>query len=497
MNTEDLKSLLSFLKLTPTKNKASMVASDLISAVKSNPKAVESYPALCLSLVTTNKSDLNSLVSMAIKENDVEISAEEIEGFNYTPFIVPEYKGNKIEDHMVFYDKKYNEVVDVNASFIKFEFQKSFPEKEMWAAYLDSAKYVKITYNPLLPRLTEGEGDMAVLNTYIKPSYLDVEPKEVPKIIFDFLDFFFPEPESQEYFLHWLYTALFSRCKQFLILIDKGGTGKSNVLFPLIRGLIGSENTVTETTSGFTGKFNGHWTYKQLIIAEELTFNDNAQKDKFKALDGEVVPIEKKGREKILADNHLSVIASTNRLNALRLDLYDRKFSIPYTSNISMEQDTKYGFDKDYIREELIQAVRDPAILRGFRDYLKSNCNPPMGLHSPFKSHMYERALLNSAPHFMQDILREILSGRVINGEIDVINLSKFYKKERRKAFPREIFEDWITLFTWNDENLGEFEDESKDVFIVDERFKGVEVNHDSYESPDKETKKSNLMEKL
>lgn len=119
-----------------------------------------------------------------------------------------------------------------------------------------------------------------------------------------------------------------------ILLMGAGGTGK-NLLFEVLRHIIGKENSVAITESTLSKEFNGSYAQKLLVFGNEL-FADHKRKggsgslaDQLKdQITDPTIEIERKGVDRVTIRNRAAYIFATNKQRPICLDESDRRWSV-------------------------------------------------------------------------------------------------------------------------------------------------------------------------
>ena len=209
-------------------------------------------------------------------------------------------------------------------------------------------------YNPFrLEKLYEdkdGNTTKTYFNLYQPPSHFFNQDNLSPIIgetIKDFLKHLFDGSEKDvEYCLDWLANAIRNRNICFLTLAGEQGIGKG-VLCDLIQSVFGESNYIGGRQKDLAGSFNSHLASKQVINFNEIDLSDQQNMDTLKLFSEGRLQVEGKGRDAIWQENHCNCIISTNRLEKLKIDSQDRRFSVLKLTELNLldnhELMKKYG----------------------------------------------------------------------------------------------------------------------------------------------------------
>ena len=199
-------------------------------------------------------------------------------------------------------------------------------------------------YNPLeLEKLFEdryGQNTRTIFNTYTPPKHYfnqsNLEATIGPSIK-KLLDHLFKGSEKDiSYCIDWLATALKTRNICFLTLAGEQGIGKG-VFCDLISSTFGEDNFIGGRQKDLGGSFNSHLANKQIINFNEINLGDDETMDTMKLFSETRLQIEGKGKDAVWQENFCNCIISTNRLDNLKINFHDRRFSVLQLTDLKLE----------------------------------------------------------------------------------------------------------------------------------------------------------------
>jgi len=203
------------------------------------------------------------------------------------------------------------------------------PLSNVWLTHSQRLTAFSANYHPGMPRLFKRKGRV-YYNTYVPP---DVEPKkgELHKPALDHIKYIFEgDRKNIEYFLFWMaFTVKYpeKRIPWAPIIISIPGTGKGWFL-DLFRKLLGNENCQFMEPSALTDQrinFNEWWGGTLLWIDEVDPRYDFCEKLK-PIITASFGTINIKYGKKEQRDIYCNVMATSNHVNALKVDENDRRW---------------------------------------------------------------------------------------------------------------------------------------------------------------------------
>jgi hypothetical protein len=203
-----------------------------------------------------------------------------------------------------------------------------------------------------------------LFNTYIPPFWkkdnlyfnlpFPVSPDAPPVIITEYLDHLTDgHTESKEYILDWLKTAMESRNFTILAAIGEPGVGKGK-LGEIMSRLLGQHNFAKVRDNIFKNQFNGQLKNKQIIYVDEISITSKEEADRIKDMVNERIEIEKKGVDAEEIDNKASFYITSNRMDSIRIESGDRRFSVIQLTSKSLLDSTINGRWDELLSDETI-----------------------------------------------------------------------------------------------------------------------------------------------
>lgn len=132
---------------------------------------------------------------------------------------------------------------------------------------------------------------------------------------------------SMEYLLDWLANAIRGRNFTILTAIGEPGIGKG-VLGEIMSGLVGYDNFARVRDTVFKKQFNAPLRNKQIVYVDEVAITSNEEADRIKDVVNDRLEIERKGKDAEEVNNHASFYLTSNRMDAIKIESSDRRFSI-------------------------------------------------------------------------------------------------------------------------------------------------------------------------
>jgi hypothetical protein len=153
--------------------------------------------------------------------------------------------------------------------------------------------------------------------------------------------------ELYEYFLNWMALAVqrpWERPEVALVLRGNEGVGKG-IFASNFGKLFGPHFKPLNNTRQLTGNFNAHLAEALLVYADEaLWAGDKPNEGVLKALITEkTMPLEYKGRDIVLVDNHIHLIIATNDDWAVPAGPRARRFCVADVSEDHMQDGDYFG----------------------------------------------------------------------------------------------------------------------------------------------------------
>lgn len=191
-------------------------------------------------------------------------------------------------------------------------------------------------YNPHNRLRTYMDKGRKFFNTYTPPTWkyafwrygTTVPHKDIPNIYVDFFTHLCDgDTDSINFLVDWLAISLQARNLTYLCTIGVSGVGKGT-LDTIIQKLHGDENSVTLGTEALAKNFNKNFYGRTYIYLNELTTLSPAVLSKVKALNDSTTEIERKGIDSEIVSNHANYYFSSNDIQALPIDKFDRRYSI-------------------------------------------------------------------------------------------------------------------------------------------------------------------------
>lgn len=151
----------------------------------------------------------------------------------------------------------------------------------------------------------------------------------------EFIDHLFPVESQREMMLDWLYYVITSRTETIPILTGGQGIGKTNFA-RLIKQLVGPNNFSEAKQDFFSNNFNKFVANKRFVFLDEIEAPTMNNINKLKMNTRENAQIEAKGKDQVDMKIWASFMLSNNYIGAVRVEMGDRRFSIPELSSTKL-----------------------------------------------------------------------------------------------------------------------------------------------------------------
>lgn len=364
--------------------------------------------------------------------------------------------------------------------------------------------FAKIIYDPYDIRKFRDEtipnGQIKIVNRYRAPTWKtkssdltleELKALECPPLIADFLSHLFPEKESRDFVINWLFHAFYSRCDTYLVLNAAKGVGK-NTFWKLVKAFMGTENCKEPPVSSLDSGFNAFLYNNRMLFFDELRAETKQAIDRLKKYANEDQAIEFKGVD---ADKTFktfnSCIISNNDLTSLHLGWDERRFSVPVVTNVKMTEaytdeqlsDLNDRFEKD---EELHAQFGHWVLKMG-------RIEDRWTAHSVYKTQRFWDIV-----HANLTLWEQFVIEKIVNREFTVVELNELRKEfkmlhgENAAKMPVDItkFKKLINNYRhYGKYKLGEIKGKGKEMFIeVGRDFlpdKKVEQSIEEVDKPD------------
>jgi hypothetical protein len=196
---------------------------------------------------------------------------------------------------------------------------------------LNQSKVERLAYRPGEGRFLYEDGERAI-NAYIpgtiRPRSGNIKPW------MEFLEHLLPNEAERHQVMRWVATLIARpqvRMKYSLLMISKQtGVGKS-ILSEILAELVGKHNVSSPSEQQILGQFNPWAALKRLCVIEEI-YQGHSWKmaNVLKAVQtAERITVNRKNVEEHTVNCQLHIYASSNSLQALKLDDEDRRWYVP------------------------------------------------------------------------------------------------------------------------------------------------------------------------
>lgn len=251
-------------------------------------------------------------------------------------------------------------------------------------------------------------------DSYFKHTELPPAPSALPSLYERYFTHLTAgDAGSMTYLLDWLSNSLRGRNFTILTAIGEPGIGKG-VLGEIMSGLVGQSNFSRVRDSIFKKQFNGPLRFKQIIYVDEVAITTNEEADRVKDVVNERLEIERKGKDAEETDNHASFYLTSNRMDAVKIESSDRRFSIIQLTDTPL---LKVFPARD------IQELSKPANLQELALYLNSR-TITSNLMKPFRSERFDDVLEAGLSEWELYLAESFFPSKEVGSEIPMTMIS-------------------------------------------------------------------------
>lgn len=202
---------------------------------------------------------------------------------------------------------------------------------------------LRLTYDPGQPSGVVADGEVMALNRFRPASIRPLAGTADPWL--DFLKYLFPDEGDKAEMERWCATLVArpgTRMNYSVLLISEAqGVGKST-LGNILSALVGPHNTSYPGQSEIGGRFNAWQSEKRLAVINEVYAGHswgvyNALKN---AVTDQFIDVEKKFQNSYKVKNWLHILACSNSMRALRLDVSDRRWFVPRVTEVKWDKES-------------------------------------------------------------------------------------------------------------------------------------------------------------
>ncbi len=309
-----------------------------------------------------------------------------------------------------------------------------------------------LKYRPLsLSKVLGSEGEIKIINTCVHPKwrYENLsEPKELKPIFKRFLTDFFATPESLSYSMSWIKTALLDRNETALVMVGAKGIGK-NIFCSIFNRLFGSINVSNQANNAYQEKFNGFLKDTRIVIADEVSFKDGAEKNRVKKYFNRIQSVETKGKDAESIEVHASMVMLSNNVRDLFIEADDRRFScVDLTETPLLKSMTS-----EEIQELASYIESDSDFPIAFYQFMEQNLDESFVNAIPFKGATYQELVISSLTGIQRAIHDKATSGEVVKG-FHLKDIDFDWSQLKRKP-SLTYFKDFLKNHTVEGERLG------------------------------------------
>lgn len=275
------------------------------------------------------------------------------------------------------------------------------------------------------------EGQRRYVNSYVPftPHVVAGDPSK----FLHHMSLLFPDETDRKKILHYMASMIQNPGRKFQwwpVIQGCEGNGKTLIGMVMTHAM-GQEYTHIPNSHAMARdglKFNS-WLYRKLlIIVEEIMLAHKRDfLDEFKpVVTNERIPVEGKGKDQVNTDNRANGFLFTNHKNGVPITADQRRYSIFYTPQQSVEDLARYGMGVAYFADLLDWLKGDGAYKSGGAGYgcavvtgylqayaLEAEFDPARLANRAPKTTSTEEAITESYGNAEQEIIEAIEEGRV------------------------------------------------------------------------------------
>ena len=284
------------------------------------------------------------------------------------------------------------------------------PDKDLRMSVLSSEIRALVKYNPykLSSKIEiDYEGQRIYqFNGYTPPTWrLSRSEGKSGSVFFSkLIQHLFPSDRVQNFVLNWLRNMLLSRNDTALLMVSLMGTGKG-ILCQVAEKLVGRGNFQKQGEGFFKTQFNAELVDKRLIVFDETPVN-NKNKEQFKLLLNNTIPIEKKGVDvQPAVDNFASFIITNNLISENKLEYKDRRFSVP--------EMTDKPLSEVYSEEEItafMDSLNEESVISDIGWYILDHCDFGFSVNYAWKEDRFYHLMIYGLSEWKKFIMETVQS---------------------------------------------------------------------------------------
>lgn len=341
-------------------------------------------------------------------------------------------------------------------STVTYKSWKEIMSKEEVDVYMQSKRvcirrYLPYSLNKYMVKTSKDfGGNFLEINTCVQPEWrYSVDKYELRK---DFLEYFnglFSSQESRQYAINWLDESVYGRNGTYLVLCGKKGIGK-NILSEAMSYMVGLRNYTEAPRSALTKEFNTYLKDKRLVLLDEISFREPAEKDKLKSYLNNFQAVEGKGVEAKLIELYCSIILSSNNAKDMNIEPDDRRFSVmDLTSTSLIDKIGEEGI------EDLIEYIRSEEFPLAFNAFLQTNREKDFNPNRPYKGETFRELCLTTLT-IWQNAIYEAINSK----SKDSYYLKDIMTQENRNFFPKrhKDYQTFLENFTVDEEVIAYYD---------------------------------------
>lgn len=227
--------------------------------------------------------------------------------------------------------------------------QEIFKKREYYKVY-------GTTIHPEKTELVRDEDGLLWINKWVKPT-MEPEPGSYPRIWMILERLCGGDKDGLEWLINWLAFKVQNPSaipKTAVVFSTSPGAGKS-IFFRIVSEMLGVENTTVVKADQLESRFNGEWTGKLFILADELVSSDNIMdiSQKLKIFtDANEFKEERKGQDATMVKNMAAwVFASNDPISPIKVEQGDRRYTVffdhtPLSKEYCAKRDSCFGKDR-------------------------------------------------------------------------------------------------------------------------------------------------------
>lgn len=234
------------------------------------------------------------------------------------------------------------------------------------------------TYRPGGPGVLALPGGGRAFNRYVPGPILPQKGDPGPWL--EFVEYLVPDEADRKNLKRWIATFVarpeVRMTHGVLAISETQGTGKTTLTDCVLKPLAGAHNTSEPTNEDIKSQFNSWAARKRLVVVREIYQERSwATYHSMKDLTADnSISINEKNRTAVTVENWCHVFASSNSMNALKIDDKDRRWFIPEITEVPWPR-SKFGEFRQWLNSGGLAIIAQWA--EDFGDYVEPGENAP------------------------------------------------------------------------------------------------------------------------